>query len=424
MNRRILLLALLIPALVLCKKPVSNEEENNNEQEQEQEQQNTTPSTPSYHEPIFNRYSGDPADEVLAELPPQINDGDIVQVTREFVEKFLTEVNYPDHDCSYTKVLEYDGGFNDPDASEYKVTNADKPALYTIRWTADASAGDLALTLKDGSWSQTIAVEAGKDNQIITNLRPNASYTYEVKASTGKIMTSGSFTTTGSLHQCFFEWNVRNCRDLGGWKTYDGKTVKYRMIYRGGRLEGSTMSKKGREDVLAEGIKAQLELRGKSDMLIWCALGEKYAFCNPCIENGGTSMLANKEKTKQCFEFVVQCMRENKPVYFHCSLGRDRTGTLAAILLGVLGVPEGDVSQEYELTYFAPQGWSIAYSEKSKVFKNVRTSEYKDVADYLWRRGKNSDGSYERFDKCVENYLIEAGVSQKDIDDFRALMLE
>ena len=280
-------------------------------------------------------------------------------------------------------------------------------------------------TLKDGSWSQTLKASAGADSQIISNLRPNATYTYEVKAASGKTMTSGSFTTTGSLHQVFFGWNVRNARDLGGWKTYDGKTVKYRKIYRGGRLEGSTMSREGREAVLAEGIKAQLELRGKSDMLKWCALGKDYAFCNPCIENGGTSMLSTyKEKTKECFEFVVRCMREDKPVYFHCSLGRDRTGTLAALLLGVLGVKEGDISQEYELSYFAPRGWSIAYSEKSKVFKNTRKSEYRSVANHLWNKGKKEDGTFERFDKCVENYLLEIGVSQKDIDDFRALMLE
>lgn len=417
MKTRYFLLSLLIPALLFCCAP----------------KQNNTPAdeTPDvqipegYEEPVFERNPDDPADEVLTELPPQINNGDQVLVTRNYVDKFLAEVSYPDHSYTETHILEYEGGYNNPDATDYPVFNADKPALYTIRWTADQGAGDLVLTLKDGNWEQAIKVAAGKDNQIITNLRPNASYTYEVKANSGKVMTSGSFTTTGRLHQVFFDWNVRNARDLGGWKTYDGKTVKYRKIYRGGRLEGSTMSPEGRQAVLAEGIKAQLELRGSSDMLEWTALGGQYAFCNPGIDNGGTSMLTKyKAKTKECFEFVVQCMREDKPVYFHCSLGRDRTGTLAALLLGVLGVKEGDISQEYELSYFAPRGWSIAYSESSKVFKNTRLTEYKGVAELFWRRGKKSDGTYERFDKCVENYLLEIGVEQKDIDDFRALMLE
>lgn len=410
MTIRYSLIALLLPFMVFCTP-----------------QQNSTPeeSDPlaGYQEPVFERNSADPADEVLTELPPQIKDGDHVQVTREYIEKFLTEVHYADGDFSGTKIYDYPGGYNNKEATELgPVTNADKPALYTIRWTPDASAGELVLTLVDGSWSRTYDIAAGAENQIITNLRPNASYSFSVTSKDGgKKLTEGHFTTTGSIHQCFFPWNVRNCRDLGGWQTYDGKHVKYRMIYRGGRMEGSTMSPEGRKEILAEGIKAQLDLRGKSDMLHWCALGKEYNFCNPCIEEGGYTMLgAYKEQTKQCWEFALKCVRENKPMYFHCSLGRDRTGTLAALILGVLGVPEGDITQEYELTYFAPYGWSIAYSEKNKFFKNTRLTDIKTVVNYFKQKGDTGD----RFDVCVQKYLLWIGVPQEDIDEFRRLMLE
>ncbi len=417
MKTHLLFLSLLLPAVAFC----TNQNQDDPHQNQEE------PQGEPWQDQVFERNVDDPLDEVLTELPPEILPGITVQATRPYVENFLTEVHYPDHDYTtapVTRVLEFDGGFNDADATDYPVYNADKPAMYTIRWTADASVGDLVLTLKDGSWSQQIKVAAGKDYQVISNLRPGANYTYEVKGAHGSTMTSGTFKTTGSLHQVFFDWNVRNARDLGGWKTYDGQTVKYRKIYRGGRLEGSTMSREGREAVLAEGIKAQLELRYTEDMLKFCALGENYAFCNPGIKNGGTAMLAAKAKTKQCFEFIVKCVRENKPVYFHCSLGRDRTGTMAALLLGVLGVVEGDISKEYELSYFAPRGWSIAYSESSHVFRNTRDKEYAGVANYLYNKGKKSDGTFERFDRCVELYLLDIGVSQQDIDDFRSLMLE
>ena len=60
MNTRLLFLALTIPALIFCTKPAGNEEgEENNNVEQEETGQ---PSKPTYHEPIFNRYSEDPAD--------------------------------------------------------------------------------------------------------------------------------------------------------------------------------------------------------------------------------------------------------------------------------------------------------------------------------------------------------------------------
>ena len=39
-------------------------------------------------------------------------------------------------------------------------------------------------------------------------------------------------------------------------------------------------------------------------------------------------------------------------IYFHCRIGTDRTGTLAYILEGLLGVPDEDKVQDYELSFF------------------------------------------------------------------------
>jgi protein-tyrosine phosphatase len=39
-----------------------------------------------------------------------------------------------------------------------------------------------------------------------------------------------------------------------------------------------------------------------------------------------------------------------KPLLFHCVAGKDRTGITAAILLGLLGVPDDTILDDYELT--------------------------------------------------------------------------
>ena len=373
-------------------------------------------------EPGFDPYEG---------AAPEVKSGDVILVTNPNVEKFVSEVTYPDKDYSYTKIYDYYGGangvkydeFGNPDENGTAITNpsSDVPQSYSIRWEADEDAGSLTLHLEEPTWSRDVAVNAGESYVNITNLVPNTQYSYKVTASGGKVMAQGNFSTQGHIRQLFFESNVRNCRDLGGWKTEDGKTVKYHKVYRGGRLEKSTLAVAGKQEILAEGIKAQLDLRGKSDVLSSPAI-DGFAFCAPVIESGGTSMLnKDKDKTRQCFEFVVNCLREDKPVYFHCSLGRDRTGTMALLLLGVLGVRDGDISKEYEVTYFAPVGWSIAYSETYSTFQNNRTKWiYSDAAPYFWSFADTG----ESFAAGVEKYLLSIGVSQKDIDDFRSMMLE
>ena len=128
---------------------------------------------------------------------------------------------------------------------------------------------------------------------------------------------------------------------------------------------------------------------------------------------------SDKEKTRQCMQFIMDCVDKNKPVYFHCSLGRDRTGTVAMLTLGILGVPEGDISQEYELTQFAPHGYATSDGEKSKMTRNV---DYKGAANVIW--GYVDEAAGETFRDGVEKYLIEIGISQADIEKFRNNMLQ
>jgi len=388
--------------------------------------------------------TGDP----MADAATELKSGDVVQATNPLVEKFLTEVSYPDKTYDqYTKIFDYYGGFDGTNMTwdnwGKEWPDGDIPQRYSIRWTeADLEDGTMTLHMEDElGWSGDLEIAEGALYVNITNLVPNDKYTYKVTTSSGKIIAEGNFSTTGTLHQVYFTGDPsrpntkggggRNARDFGGWKTLDGKTIKYRKVYRGGRLNEKwtpyPLNAQGEKEVLFEGLGAELDLRGESDVMFEPAV-EGLAHCAPVIEQGGKTMLVQDyEKTKQCFEFVVNCVRENKPILFHCSLGRDRTGTLGILLFGILGVPEGDISKEYELTYFAPVGYSVSSSDKSSnttpIFKNTRMAwVYSDVTPYFWELAAQTDGG--TFAEGVEKYLLEvAGVSQKDIDDFRTLML-
>ncbi len=244
---------------------------------------------------------------------PEIHDADTVLATNVNVEKFLTEVSYPDTDYSFTKIFDYYGGYNESCTEE---PDSDLPPVYCIRWNAEPGAGKLVFELKEPCAERTEILKRGSNCVSFTNLLPNTGYTFKVSSQkSGKVLTEGSFCTTGHLHQVWFKDNCRNARDLGGWTTTDVKTVKYRKIYRGGRMEKWTLSKLGGKEVLQEGIKAQLDLRGHSDVLSAPAV-QGLEFCAPVIEQGGPTMLIDDAaKTKQCFDFILNCVKEDKPVY-------------------------------------------------------------------------------------------------------------
>ena len=103
-------------------------------------------------------------------------------------------------------------------------------------------------------------------------------------------------------------------------------------------MQSETLTLPGHDEVRAQGIGAQLDLRGTSDVLSAPAI-DGFEFCAPVIEEGGTSMLKkDAAKTKQCFEFVVNNVRE----------GRESTSTArSAATVPVLSISSFSVFSAY-----------------------------------------------------------------------------
>jgi len=355
----------------------------------------------------------DPSDPGENQDPEEPQDPEIPEdaflVTNPLMEKYLEEVNYPEGDWSYSKILDYPGGGVDG--------VGDIPPSVTISWP-EGAAGNLTLTLTEGDWSRQYSVSAGKTSFDVTNLVPGKRYDWTVTASDGKEFAEGHFWTKGHLHQTFFTKQVHNGRDLGGWKTTDGHTVKFRKIYRSGKPSENYVDAAGIKDMRAEGIRAQLDLREVSSSHDKSSpLGSDVDFYCGDFLNGYKAMMEEGDKVKKCFEFVVNSLREDKPVLFHCSIGSDRTGTFSILLLGLLGVSEPDCCKEYEITYFAPEKWSVTNGKVDRLRTNK--NRYLQAINYIL-----NFGTYKDFRSCVEKYFLSIGVSQKDINDFRTLMLE
>lgn len=98
-----------------------------------------------------------------------------------------------------------------------------------------------------------------------------------------------------------------------------------------------------------------------------------------------------------------------RPIYFHCQGGSDRTGTLSALLLALLGVDEFTISQEYELSAFSKIGFT----------RRRNSTSYKGLINTLKSAGESNDISTATYNWAT----TLCGISESDINTFRNLML-
>ena len=206
---------------------------------------------------------------------------------------------------------------------------------------------------------------------------------------------------------------VSNSRDLGGYVTTDGKVIKQGMIYRSAKLDDIT--ELGEYTLLyILGIKTDLDLRGYSANAPVDELNYVPVAC-PWYSSGSNHIWMN-DYNKEEFAKAIKVFADldNYPIIFHCSLGRDRTGTLAMVLGGLLGLDENTLMMEYELSVFSYWGTNGG----TKYNDGLRDTIH-DTYLYI-----NDNYEGDNFSEKVENFLLEIGVTAEEIASIRSIMLE
>lgn len=156
-----------------------------------------------------------------------------------------------------------------------------------------------------------------------------------------------------------------NTRDLGGWAC-DGGKVKYGMIVRGG--EPNEVDK----DLMVNqvGIRTELQLLPKSESRrTYSAWGIDF-YANPEEATSVAYSLSPKSLWKFYLQVVFDSVSHDKPVYFHCGIGADRTGTIAVMLEALLGVSQSDIDKDYELTNFCVVESTMVRRRNVNAYKN------------------------------------------------------
>ena len=163
-----------------------------------------------------------------------------------------------------------------------------------------------------------------------------------------------------------------NFRDLGGYRTEDGRTVRRNTVFRSAHLGGLTAEDRSALGRL--GVRTIVDLRGVSEAAetphlieglacrivgahIEPGVGDKIrgavadGTANPHIMMG---FLTDhyRDYPRRCapgFRTLFSTLSDgtHRPLVFHCTAGKDRTGFASALLLSLLGVPWETVLEDY-----------------------------------------------------------------------------
>lgn len=122
--------------------------------------------------------------------------------------------------------------------SKYSETDFSKPR-YTLSWET-AYAQEYTVKIgTDKDLTDPYEVKTSETSLSVGWLCPGETYYWEVSASADEKSAVGSFKVKDEPIRTLDIDGVGNARDAGGWTTESGKKVKYGLIYRGGKLNGT-----------------------------------------------------------------------------------------------------------------------------------------------------------------------------------------
>ena len=213
-----------------------------------------------------------------------------------------------------------------------------------------------------------------------------------------------------------------NVRDLGGYETTDGRYTKWKMFIRGDDV--STLPRSS-QDVLTDfGVRTVIDLRGVREIdsqadnvlsklphIRYCnvdILGDM-AIDTPWSDiTGHKAPKSYRNMLDLCgdkFRDTLATMAETDalPVLFHCVGGQDRTGLVSAILLGLVGVPNETIAEDYTLTAeyridaylgsnLQPDTDPAQYTSEAYRARNCPPDVMLDTLDYLEERYGGVEG--------------------------------
>ncbi len=295
-----------------------------------------------------------------------------------------------------------------------------KPVLIT--WESKSAATDFTVKLATTEdLSDAMEYETSQSFVSVSDLYRDTKYFYQIIAhsSDGDVKSEIFEFVTADLPRTISIDGVSNTRDIGGYKTEDGKyRIKQGMVYRGAAIDN--LSSTAKEQLLnTYGIKTDLDLRGELEA---SPLGDAVNFINvsgPHYAVRGGEKGIHKQEYREALLTEIRAFAdaENYPIYMHCQIGRDRTGTLAFLINSLLGVGEKDLYLDYELSFLSTAG-STGY-EGDAAPSRMLSQQFDTL--FFFIENSSSEGTWAEKTAAA---LKSLGVTEEEIAAIRNNLLE
>lgn len=314
------------------------------------------------------------------------------------------------------------------------------PQPVSLKWTCSKPTSLYRVILSENEdYSSPVVYKTEKDSLEIYNLKVNTKYYVEIRNFENDVSLKTSFTTVGKVRNLYID-GVTNVRDLGGKEGENKKKIKQGLLFRGGRLNnsypegsgknGTDYSKKdttaycyereitdaGIQEFKKLGIINEIDLRKEDGNGFPGDAETEKTFDNiqgvtyNAMPMGKSDPLAdstNKKALVNIFEFLKE--EKNYPLYFHCNIGTNRTGTVAMLLEGLCGVSEEEMLKDYMFSNFGTICASYRqYDEEEE--PRAETSDV-TVTNEVYDRIVNGIG--DTISEKTISVLKQAGVSEE-----------
>jgi protein-tyrosine phosphatase len=315
-----------------------------------------------------------------------------------------------------------------------------------VRW--NDSAGDVGLSIYRGDSPDCIqtaaplAETAGGGSVLLSGLPLDRPHFFKLVAADGAAVVGERRPVVEG---------APNLRDLGGYETAAGRRVKWGRIFRSSNL--GRLTDRGLEQIRRLGIKFVCDFRTAAEaakMPNRFPDSEAVGYLHLPIQHGDfepTSVfdrikkgdygwisedfmirgyIESVERYPAVWERLFELLAEpnRRPLLFHCTGGKDRTGVAAALILLALGVPRDTVVADYGLSdgYNSEVRRTIYAHLKPFSVDTARVAPYFTAPESRLRAFlKHIDTHY----GSAVGYLVKrAGVGEETIARLKSELLE